>query len=136
MDAVVGSRWERVLRQTRTLLLISVAIRLVEQVCGPARLAAARGDLLDQLQQQRGSRVIAMIQRQDTVSLFGVPVSSSIGIEDSEAVLRAIRLTPPDKPIDLINYGRTCGESAEHDYGTPSSRSSGSKRFCRTSSGE
>src|SRR2546422_11494199 len=28
--------------------------------------------------------------------------SSSIGIEDSEAVLRAIRLTPPDQPIDLI----------------------------------
>ena len=43
-----------------------------------------------------------MIHRQDTVSLFGMPVSRSIGIEDSEAVLRAIRLTPPDQPIDLI----------------------------------
>ncbi len=43
-----------------------------------------------------------MIHRQDTVSLFGVPVSSSIDIEDSEAVLSAIRLTPPDQPIDFI----------------------------------
>jgi ClpP class serine protease len=43
-----------------------------------------------------------MIHRQDTVSLFGVPVSSSINIEDSEAVLRAIRLTPPEQPIDMI----------------------------------
>ena len=46
--------------------------------------------------------MIAMIHRQDTVSLFGVPVTSSIGIEDSEAVLRAIRQTPPDQPIDLV----------------------------------
>jgi ClpP class serine protease len=43
-----------------------------------------------------------MIHRQETVSLFGVPISSSIGIEDSEAVLRAIRLTPADQPIDLV----------------------------------
>jgi hypothetical protein len=43
-----------------------------------------------------------MIHRQDTVSLFGVPVSSLIDIEDSEAVLRAIRLTPADQPIDFV----------------------------------
>ena len=43
-----------------------------------------------------------MIHRQETVSLFGVPVSHYIDIDDSEAVLRAIRLTPPDQPIDLI----------------------------------
>ena len=29
-------------------------------------------------------------------------MSSYINIEDSEAVLRAIRLTPDDQPIDLI----------------------------------
>jgi ClpP class serine protease len=31
-----------------------------------------------------------------------VPVSSSISIEDSEAVLRAIRLTPENQPVDVI----------------------------------
>jgi ClpP class serine protease len=31
-----------------------------------------------------------------------VPVASYINIDDSEAVLRAIRLTPADQPIDLI----------------------------------
>ena len=94
--------WNTLLKNTRTLLFIVLALALLQQMCAPARVAAARDDLLDRLQQQRGSRVIAMIHRQDTVSLFGVPVSSSIGIEDSEAVLRAIRLTPPDQPIDLI----------------------------------
>src|SRR4029453_2108136 len=65
-------------------------------------LDAARASVLDQFQQQRKSRVIAMIHRQETISLFGVPVSSYINIEDSEAVLRAIRLTPPEQPIDMI----------------------------------
>ncbi len=43
-----------------------------------------------------------MIHRQETVSLLGVPVSKFIDIEDSEAVLRAIRPAPPDQPIDFI----------------------------------
>ena len=94
--------WGSLFRGTRRLFWIALTLVVVQQLCGPSRTAAARADLLDRLQQERSSRVIAMIHRQDTVSLFGVPVSSSIGIEDSEAVLRAIRLTPPDQPIDLI----------------------------------
>jgi ClpP class serine protease len=31
-----------------------------------------------------------------------VPVGGSISIDDSEAILRAIRLTPPEQPIDII----------------------------------
>lgn len=62
----------------------------------------ARHSLLDQLQIERKSRVIALIHRQESQSILGVQVSSHINIEDSEAVLRAIRLTPDDQPIDLI----------------------------------
>lgn len=102
METASRSRWFAIFRVARTLLLIMLAVAFVQQLWGPTRLAAARTDLLDGLQQRRGSRVIAMIHRQETVSLFGVPVSSYIDIEDSEAVLRAIRLTPPDQPIDLI----------------------------------
>jgi ClpP class serine protease len=102
MDAPPRSSWERLFRRTRALIFVVLVLLVSQQLCGPARTTAARDDLLDRLQQERGSRVIAMIHRQDTVSLFGVPVSSSIGIEDSEAILRAIRLTPPDQPIDLI----------------------------------
>ena len=61
-----------------------------------------RASLLDQFQSARKSRVIAMIHRQENQSILGVQVSSFINIEDSEAVLRAIRLTPDDQPIDLI----------------------------------
>jgi ClpP class serine protease len=102
MEAARRSWWDTLLRSTRTLVFVVLAFVVLQQMCGPGRLAAARDDLLDRLQQERGSRVIAMIHGQETVSLFGVPVSSSIGIEDSEAVLRAIRRTPRDQPIDLI----------------------------------
>lgn len=48
----------------------------------------------------RGTRVIAMIHRQE--NFFGLPFFKYIDIQDSEQVLRAVRMTPPDMPIDFI----------------------------------
>jgi len=96
------TRFRALLKVGQALLVIAVALVILGQCTGPARLRAARDDLLSELQEQRGSRVIAMIHREESVSFFGVPVSTSIDIEDSEAILRAIRLTPPDQPIDII----------------------------------
>ncbi len=53
-------------------------------------------------EQIRHARVITMIHRQETMSILGFPVARYIDIEDSEQVLRAIRLTPPEMPIDLL----------------------------------
>jgi ClpP class serine protease len=86
----------------KTLFWVVLIVVVLQQVYGSNRLESARSSVLDRFQQQRKSRVIALINRQETVTLFGVPVSSSISIEDSEAVLRAIRLTPEDQPIDVI----------------------------------
>lgn len=61
-----------------------------------------RVQTLRAFEQQRRSRVILLIHRQESISLLGIPISRYISIEDSEQVLRAIRLTPPDQPIDLI----------------------------------
>src|SRR6185369_8350603 len=61
-----------------------------------------RAALLGRFEAERGSRVIVLIHSQESANLLGVPVSSSISIDDSEAVLRAIRLTPPEQPIDVI----------------------------------
>ena len=61
-----------------------------------------RTQVLKQFQQERKSQVIGLIHRQDTVSLLGLPVTSYISIEDSEAILRVIRRTPPEQPIDVI----------------------------------
>lgn len=61
-----------------------------------------RIQLIRRIEQQRGSRLITLIHRQESMSLLGLPISRYITIEDSEQVLRAIRLTPDDMPIDII----------------------------------
>jgi ClpP class serine protease len=61
-----------------------------------------RRDLIRRLEHDRGSRVITLIHRQETVSLLGLPFGRYIDIDDSEQLLRAIRMTPPDMPIDLL----------------------------------
>jgi len=61
-----------------------------------------RGRALRALEQARGTRVIALIHRQETIGFLGVPLYRFIDIDDSEAVLRAIRMTADDRPIDLV----------------------------------
>ena len=65
-------------------------------------LEARRQAAIRAIEQSRKSRLITMIHRQETMSFLGFPIARYIDIEDSEAVLRAIRLTPPDMPIDLL----------------------------------
>ena len=54
------------------------------------RLEAMRLALMRKMQRGRGSRVITLIHRQESVSFLGIPISRYINIEDSEQVLRAI----------------------------------------------
>lgn len=65
-------------------------------------LIKAREEVIRRLEEKRKSRVITMIHRQEHIGLFGIPLFRFITIEDSERVLRAIRMTPDDMPIDLI----------------------------------
>ncbi|MDI6718331.1 MAG: hypothetical protein QMD46_01785 [Methanomicrobiales archaeon] len=62
----------------------------------------ARRRLLSQFGRKRGSQVITLIHRQETISFLGIPIARYIDIDDSEQVLRAIRTTPKGVPIDLI----------------------------------
>jgi ClpP class serine protease len=66
------------------------------------QVESRRLQTLRAFEQQRRSRVILLVHRQESISLLGIPLSRYISIEDSEQVLRAIRFTPPDVPIDLI----------------------------------
>jgi len=65
-------------------------------------LEAQRIQIMRQLEKKRNSRVITMIHRQEVFSFLGIPFSRFIDIEDSEQILRAIRLTDDDMPIDLV----------------------------------
>ncbi len=66
------------------------------------RLRAARLKLIEAMERKYGWRIATLIHRQERIGMFGIPIYRFIDIDDSEAVLRAIRTTPPDKPIALI----------------------------------
>ncbi|WOD37797.1 SDH family Clp fold serine proteinase [Nodosilinea sp. E11] len=79
------------------LIFSSIQPAIQRRIVESRRLNAIRN-----LEQQRGSRVILLIHRQESISLLGIPISRFINIEDSEQILRAIRLTPANVPIDLV----------------------------------
>src|SRR5258706_277137 len=88
--------------RARAAFWLLLALVLVLQLAGSRGVDRQRAAALGQFERERSSRVIAMIHRQEGASLLGVPVAGSISIDDSEAVLRAIRLTPAEQPLDII----------------------------------
>jgi ClpP class serine protease len=85
-----------------SLFIVLIVLLIVLPAISQRVLAMRRARALAGLQDARGTRVIAMIHRQETIGLLGVPLYRFIDIDDSEAVLRAIRLTPDETPIDLV----------------------------------
>jgi len=79
-----------------------IIISMLQPMLRQRILDASRTRVMKELERRRKSRLIALIHRQETMSLLGFPVARFINIEDSEEVLRAIQLTDPDLPIDLI----------------------------------
>ena len=65
-------------------------------------LEAARLRLMSRMERTRKSRVIALVHRQETMSFLGFPLMKYIDVNDSEEILRAIKLTDADVPIELI----------------------------------
>lgn len=80
------------------LIIISFFIPLMQK----RMLLFKRQMIMRSIETKRNSRVISMIHRQEVMSFFGFPIARYIDIEDSEAVLRAIRMTPPEMQIDLL----------------------------------
>lgn len=65
-------------------------------------LDAMRARKISQIEKERGSRVILMVHRQETMRFLGFPVVRYIDINDAEDVLRAIQMTDDDVPLDLV----------------------------------
>ncbi|RKY83400.1 hypothetical protein DRP98_07245 [candidate division KSB1 bacterium] len=65
-------------------------------------LEASRQRLIAKIEHERNSRVILLVHRQETMSLLGFPIFRYIDINDSEEVLRAIHLTDPEVPLDIV----------------------------------
>lgn len=65
-------------------------------------LEIARQKMIERIEAMRGSRVILLVHRQETMSFLGFPIMRFIDINDSEEVIRAIHMTDKDVPIDII----------------------------------
>ena len=65
-------------------------------------LEASRKRLIARIERERKSRVVLLVHRQETMSLLGFPVFRYIDVDDSEEVIRAIHLTDPELPLDLV----------------------------------
>src|ERR1700721_3564753 len=63
---------------------------------------AMRTRKIAQLERARNSRVILLVHRQETMRLLGFPVMRYIDVNDSEEVLRTIRLTDEEVPLDSL----------------------------------
>jgi ClpP class serine protease len=84
------------------IFLIFFILVSLQPIVRQKMLESARFRLLKAFEMKRGTRVIAMIHREETLALLGFPLARYIDIHDSEEVLRAIKLTDPNVPIDLI----------------------------------
>jgi ClpP class serine protease len=65
-------------------------------------LESSRQRLIAKIERRRKSRVVLLVHRQETMNFLGFPVFRYIDINDSEEVLRAIHLTDPSVPLDIV----------------------------------
>ncbi|HOB28431.1 MAG: ATP-dependent Clp protease proteolytic subunit [Dethiobacteria bacterium] len=84
------------------LLILFFIISALQPAVKQKLLATSRQNLISKLEKKNKSRVIAIIHRQETMSILGFPVMRYIDINDSEEIIRVIQMTAPDTPIDLI----------------------------------
>ena len=84
------------------LLWLFFVVSALQPVFRQRLLEGARRRLLARIEQQRGSRVILLVHRQETMSLLGFPLMRYIDVNDAEEVLRACELTDPQVPLDIV----------------------------------
>lgn len=65
-------------------------------------LGASRRRLITEIERKRGSGVIPLAHLQEAMSFLGSPILRYIDLNDSEEVIRAIRPTDPNVPVDLV----------------------------------
>jgi len=93
---------EETLMSPGDLLWLFFMFSALQPVLRQRFLEASRARLIARIERQRGSRVILLVHRQETMSILGFPVFRYIDVDDSEAVLRAIHLTDPEVPLDIV----------------------------------
>lgn len=84
------------------LLWVFLIFAALQPVLRQKVLEYQRAMKMAKLQRERGSKVILLVHRQETMRILGFPLMRYIDIHDSEEVLRAVRMAAPEQPIDLV----------------------------------
>ncbi len=84
------------------LLILYVIATSLQPIMKQRMIESARQKLIARIEKKRGSRVILLVHRQETMSFLGFPIYKYIDINDSEEVIRAISMTDSSVPLDII----------------------------------
>ncbi|MCX8051467.1 MAG: ATP-dependent Clp protease proteolytic subunit [Chlorobi bacterium] len=85
-----------------SLFWLFVMISSLQPIIRQRLIEAARQRLIARIEEQRKSRLILIVHRQETMRLLGFPLVKYLTMEDSEDVLRALEATDDDRDIDLV----------------------------------
>jgi ClpP class serine protease len=84
------------------LFWIFIVLSALQPVLRQRLLDAMRSRKIAEIERKRGSRVILLVHRQETMRLLGFPLMRYIDVQDSEEVLRAIHMTGDEVPVDIV----------------------------------
>lgn len=84
------------------LIWVFLLLSMLQPLFGQRMLTFRRLSTIARIEKARGSRVIVLVHRQETMRFLGFPVMRYIDVQDSEEILRAIRMTDDDVPIDIV----------------------------------
>jgi ClpP class serine protease len=84
------------------LILLGFLVLMLQPLLTGRVFAFRREQAIRMIERRRKSRVITMIHRQKRRSLFGFNMTNTIGMEDAQSIISAIKATPRDTPIDLV----------------------------------
>lgn len=85
-----------------SLFWLFVMVSSLQPIIRQRLIEAARQRLIARIEEERSSRVILIVHRQETMRLLGFPLVKYLTMEDSEDVLRALEATDDDRDIDLV----------------------------------
>jgi ClpP class serine protease len=84
------------------LIWIFFILTALQPVMKQRLLESSRQRHIAQIEHRRGSRVILLVHRQETMSLLGFPLMRYIDVNDAEDVMRACEMTDPEVPLDIV----------------------------------
>ena len=81
---------------------VALLVLVLQPIIARRFSEARRRTAISAIERRRRSRLILLVHRQETVRFFGIPVLRYIDLADAESVARAIELTSPETPIDIV----------------------------------